>query len=552
MKFVSIVFAWLLAGLTCAAALPTNWRDQNNEGGLTIAYGETTSLIGGQTNVTVTLTNGAAVKQSYNLFFGARAVVTVGQVYTAQVLVNKVSNVPVFQVGYHLFSAADAYVGEDSENFATIPHTATSASLPGADINVSRLAHTYTIAAGVGKIEPRITLYDIDPGASISFNILSVASALGGSPVAGGGTPPAPGPGTTLTSTLALTSANNGQTFDNYTISTISGNCITMTGVNNVTFQNSRIGPCAGQGIDITGSSTNVKIYDNYIHVNNLASGCCDTRLGIKVQGNSNAVTIQGNVVAYSETNFRVQGGANNVLIDGNFSLNPRGPFPRGQHLQVEGSASGNVTFTYNYTLSAQSGYTYPADQEDAVNFYHSSGNTATFNYLTGGDSGSGCALLVDELSNNNSFTDNTVYNSGQCGIGISGGQTTQVLRNKVLNLTPIAGAGDVGMYVWNQYASTCSGVTVSNNQISMTKDPGCNPATSTCVFNSYWDGGGCGTVTGSGNSYDNGTYGANAAPVYNSLKTAVPAAAPKIPPKPKNCVANSPYSNQTGFPPCS
>jgi Right handed beta helix region len=545
----------LVAGFAClfwslaAQALPSGWSDQNNEGGLTISYVETPSDIAGHTNVFVALQNQSAAVQSYNLFLSAKQSVAAGNIYLLQVVASHISTTPAFHVGYHLFTAADAYITENGTNYATIKKADYLWSLPVPDIEVTHLTYQYLVPAtpAVGKIQPRITVYDIQPNQVVSFNVIATKSAATGAS-GGGGTPP-PGQ-TTMTSTLSLTSANNGQTFDNYSISTTSGNCVTMTGVNNVTFQNSRIGPCAGQGIDITGSSTNVKIYDSYIHVNNLAGACCDTRLGVKVQGNSSFVTIQGNVIAYNESNTRVQNGAHDVLIDGNFLLNPRGPFPRGQHLQID--QASNVTFTNNYTLSSPTGYLFAADQEDAISIYKSSGNNVTFNYINGGDSPSGCALLNDDGSNNNNVNDNTVYNSGQCGVGIATGQNIQVQRNKVLNLTPISGAGDIGLYVWNQYASACSNVSVVGNQIAQVQVPGCNPATSTCAFNGYWDGGGCSGVSLSGNTMDSGTYGANTAPAYNALKNTIPTSAPKIPPKPKNCVANSPYSNQTGFPACS
>jgi hypothetical protein len=72
-----------------------------------------------------------------------------------------------------------------------------------------------------------------------------------------------------------------------------------------------------------------------------------------------------------------------------------------------------------------------------------------------------------------------------------------------------------------------------------------------------YWDGGGCAPVTCDGtntnvnscNTFDSGS-GRTA---YNAL-IADPAVTkpPPIPPHPKNCVVNSPYSTQTSLPPCN
>ena len=116
------------------------------------------------------------------------------------------------------------------------------------------------------------------------------------------GSTPTPTP-TVLTSTLTITSANNGQTFNNYRISTGNGDCVDINEASNLTFEHSNIGPCAGRGVYINGGTGN-NIYDSYIHVEHVSMGCCDTRDGIFVNG-SNYATIQGNVVAYSETNIQ-------------------------------------------------------------------------------------------------------------------------------------------------------------------------------------------------------------------------------------------------------
>src|SRR6202035_5819720 len=108
--------------------------------------------------------------------------------------------------------------------------------------------------------------------------------------VKGGGAATTTPTQTVLTSTLTLTSANNGQTFNNYRISTTSGDCVDMNGASNVTFENSDIGPCAGRGIYINGGSGN-NVYDSYIHVETTAGACCDGHDGVFVHG-SNSDTI--------------------------------------------------------------------------------------------------------------------------------------------------------------------------------------------------------------------------------------------------------------------
>ena len=83
--------------------------------------------------------------------------------------------------------------------------------------------------------------------------------------------------------TLLITSANDGQTFQNLKITSKSGNCVTVTGAANITIQNVEIGPCGGRGIEISGSS-GINIYDSYIHTETLSPGCCDNNDGIYAQ----------------------------------------------------------------------------------------------------------------------------------------------------------------------------------------------------------------------------------------------------------------------------
>ena len=49
-------------------------------------------------------------------------------------------------------------------------------------------------------------------------------------------------------------------------------------------------------------------------------------------------------------------------------------------------------------------------------------------------------------------------------------------------------------MYVWNQSGAACSAATVVNNRVRFWKANG--------TFSPWWSGGGCGTLTYSGNDY--------------------------------------------------
>jgi hypothetical protein len=395
---------------------------------------------------------------------------------------------------------------------------------------------------------------------------------------------------TVLTSTLTLTSANNGQTLNNYRIRTTSGPCVIVSGATNVTIENFQIGPCGtnhstsqSQGVYIYNGSSNINIYDSYIHVEKLASGCCDTHDGIFVNGSN--VTIQGNVLAFNESNIETE--AANTVADGNFSLNPRGPFPRGQHWQSLSGAT-NVVYENNRTLSCEqasnvcghpgSGQdkfclacsastmssptpSYFAVQEDAVNFYRTNGVTASGNWIEGGDSPSGQGIELDDHTTGTiAVTSNVMVNTGHGCIGPQQGGG-RISGNECQN-SMIIDHSQNGMYISNNgYTGPCGPWTLTNNRFALlawNSGSTCNPATTGCYFNSggYGDGS-CSFTTGVGNTFDN-RFSPNPAPVggdpvyvaLNPIATTKPP--PLIPPLPKNCVVTSPYSTQTSLPPCS
>jgi hypothetical protein len=413
---------------------------------------------------------------------------------------------------------------------------------------------------------------------SISYKtiitLLLTVSFVAGSIVKAGGA--RAGVPTVLTKTLILTSANNGQIFSNYRITTSIGDCAQIIGATNVTIEDSDIGPCGGRGIYIVGGTGN-NVLDSYIHVQGAGSECCDTYDGILVKGGSYD-TIQGNVVAYSESNIEVFGS--NISITGNFLLNPQGAFPRGQQIQT--GAGTNITIKDNFLVSTRDPTLGPAigtfnmapilmsqgsrgnPPEDSINIYTTQHVDIENNYVTGGldatipgsggaQSSSGCGILgadSDKVqgANDEVIKHNIVVNTGQCGIGIATGVNQAVIGNKVLNLNPNTG-GDTAIYIWKQYKPPCGPVLLNGNVAYELKSGG--------GASGYWNGGGCAPVTCDGanvnvescNMFDHG----NSRTAQKALLTD-PAVvrAPLIPPRPRNCVATSPYSTQSSLAPCS
>src|ERR1035437_1036169 len=162
--------------------------------------------------------------------------------------------------------------------------------------------------------------------------------------------------------TLVIQNQNNKIYSDlNITTTAKSGlDCIQIIDSTHITIEKSHIGPCGGNGINIynnTGITSNVQIYDNYIHPETHRNECCDYNDGILVQGAQgnviSDVVIQGNVIAYGEANIEAPQYVDGVTILGNFLLNPRGGNnSRGQNVQVWNST--NVFVFNNYTLSSR------------------------------------------------------------------------------------------------------------------------------------------------------------------------------------------------------
>jgi hypothetical protein len=339
--------------------------------------------------------------------------------------------------------------------------------------------------------------------------------------------------GLTPSGPIVITS-QNGTIIQGLKITSTTGDCVKIVNSTNITIQNSEIGPCSGgasaNGINIS-SGSGISVYDSYIHPETLTGSCCDFHDGIFIHNAAKGVTIQGNVIAYGESNIEAQ-GVSGITVIGNFLLNPRGPFPRGQHFQCwNGCAS--ATISNNYTLSSMntSAYLYPENQEDGINFGYTNGAVVQGNYITGGHSPSGCGLMADDSANSIQFKSNKLLNSGQCGIGIADGTNQVVDSNRVYNTNPVSGAGNTAIYVWKQYAAGCGPTTVSNNVADEIKPDG--------THSGYWDGSGCSA------NQTNNTFGQAA----DSMLTPVTSifVPPAIPPQPKNCVVTSPYTTKAG-----
>jgi hypothetical protein len=342
----------------------------------------------------------------------------------------------------------------------------------------------------------------------------------------------------------------NGALITGMRVTSTTGNCISIENSSNIVIEKSEIGPCGdptaddmGNGIFISGSQK-IEVSDNYIHVDNPTLVCCDKRDNVLVEGSSN-VAIQGNVIAYGESNIEInEMPSDHVSVIGNFLLNPRGPFPRGQNVQSWGSAeygpNTKIAISENYALSSfsEKGFSYAENQEDSISFGFTSDSSAIGNYVVGGHSPTGCGLIADQQASGIQFLGNILSDTGQCGVGIASGVGHTIVGNKILNERPVPGAGNTALYVWNQYkGADCGQIAIAKNVADELKIDG-------ATHSGYWDGGGCGNVVLNDNVWNVAAY-----EQLHPLSVTNPP--PTIPVRPKSCVTVSPYTTNASLPSC-
>jgi len=375
--------------------------------------------------------------------------------------------------------------------------------------------------------------YTVTPSKSgLSFNpssrdVTTNGSAVGGANFAAGNPPSSSGP--------VVISGQNGRVIHGLKITSTSGDCVTIINSSNITIEASEIGPCKGNGIKIRGGS-GINVVDNYIHPETQSPGCCDHNDGIFAYNAPHNLLIQGNVIAYGESNIEVAGGSS-VNVIGNFLLNPRGPNPRGQQFQCWSNCS-TINVQNNYLLSSRDTvkFLHADATEDSVNFGYSQSFTVQQNFITGGRSLTGCGIIADSYANAGQILKNRLYDTGACGIGLTNGTHT-VSGNSVYNRLPVKGGGNTAIYVAHYGASgTCGPMTITDNVADSLQIAGSHSG--------WWYPGGCGAI-----STITDVFGVAGDAALSARSAFTP---PLIPPEPKTCVAVSPYSTQTNVPLCT
>ncbi len=289
--------------------------------------------------------------------------------------------------------------------------------------------------------------------------------------------PETPIPGILVDSPPIVIDGRSGVTIRGVRIQNPSGRCVQIRNASNIVIEDSEIGPCAGNGVEIT-NSHNVTVRDNYVHTERSGATTMNSGLGVHII-TSSQILVQGNRFERNETSVYGYTPGHSIRVVGNYSLNPLGPYPRGQHVQLWSCNKGGpleqrCEVSSNYgRLDPERGSVLGATHtEDMINVGKSNYFLVEDNYVIGGDSASGCGIIVEGPASYTTIRDNVVIRTAQCGIGVSNSDHTLVESNRVLDTNLVAlglTSGNVGIYVWRKSDSTdyCYNNTVQRNIVS-------------------------------------------------------------------------------------
>jgi hypothetical protein len=211
---------------------------------------------------------------------------------------------------------------------------------------------------------------------------------------------------------------------------------------------------------------------------------------------NCNNVVIRANDFARVAQAITVW-NSTNVRIEWNRYQDILGPHARVGLNRANFAQLANVSMGYIGHNKGKGG-----DTEDIISMYHSGGSSSQpfiieYNHFEGTNwtSGSGSGIALGDGTSQYSIARyNKLLNPGQVGIFIAGGTNHKILDNVVYGER--RASSNVGIYVWNQSSTPCSGHEVARNQVYWRKADG--------SVSGAWNGGNCGTISGwSGNTWN-------------------------------------------------
>ncbi len=279
--------------------------------------------------------------------------------------------------------------------------------------------------------------------------------------------------------------AETGKTISGISITNPDGPCIIVRGGADVVIEHVALGPCKGNGVQIEGNAARITLRDSYVHdtVDN----------GVESQ-KATDLRIAGNWFARNRS-----GGyfvdSSGVRFERNSVLNVQGGMARGQLAQFNRVSGANNAIRCNLAEN-RPGESMP---EDAINLFETHGTAASPILVEGnrvkggGPSTSGGGVLLGDGGGTYQVSRwNILVDPGQYGTAVAGGSHMTLEKNVVYaRRQPFT---NVGIYVWDQYASSCTDVTVKDNQVDWTN--------SKDEKNPYWNAGNCSAVAESGSDF--------------------------------------------------
>jgi Right handed beta helix region len=322
--------------------------------------------------------------------------------------------------------------------------------------------------------------------------------------------------------------ATTGQLIKKIKITGASGGCIKVENVTDVHIEDVILDGCGGHGVRLT-NAHRIRIVNSQI-IPKRTKTTLETEHAVFVVGSS-SVLIQGNVFKEFESGVEVAQStlSHSIKVVGNYSENPRGPFPRGQHVQFypcnkDGPVEQRCEVTDNHFYAEEADHSGGTGQEDAINTGSRSRHVYyARNYVEGGGAASGCGLLVEgEGTDYALLEDNVLIATAGCGVNIANAAFAIVRRNKLLGPFETVSTGSAQLGIGNWFKSGDSGC--HDNEVY--ENVVANKL-STGSYNDIWLKGGCGVQT-------NNLKGSSAETALTPRETKLPPPSPRgVAPKP-------------------
>lgn len=289
-----------------------------------------------------------------------------------------------------------------------------------------------------------------------------------GPPDAGAPPPDVVGPTITTFTPSGPIRVMSGMTIEGLHITSTTGPCIHGWDVSDVRITNNRIGPC-GPGSDGNGIALE----------------------------RARDVRIDHNAFDDVASAYYAAGGSDGHVFDHNLAQRIRGPFPRGQLVQLNQVSGRGHRIVCNVSDQTTPGHL--AGPEDHISTFASSGTADSpiliaYNKIRGGGpsrSGGG-ALAGDYGGSHITIQGNILVAPGQYGLAVAGGTHHRIIDNLIYSPEAFEWS-NVGMIVWGQgdttTPDTCFGHEVRGNRVLYRHRDG--------YLNGAWNAGNCGPVPG-------------------------------------------------------